>query len=152
MSYLAIDPGIDTGWAFFRSATELLACGVDDARKVFDLNDPALPVRTVIMEKPQVYLHRQKTDPNNLITLAIQVGRYIEHFERTGARVTLVRPAEWKGQIPKEIQHARIWSAMSAFEQGIVDRCLRRVAPSRRHNAMDAVAMGKIAFQRKLWA
>ena len=101
--YLAIDPGIDTGTATFAKDGSLLACSVGSPPRCSGL---------VVIEKPQVYPSRfSKGNPNDLITLAIQVGRYVERFEAQGAKVSLTLPHEWKGTIPKDIHHRRILGA-----------------------------------------
>ena len=154
MSYLAIDPGKDTGWAYFRSADGLISCGCGDPRQIFGPGGAAagVPVSSVLIEKPQVYSARHsKGDPNDLITLAIQVGRYAEHFESRGARVALILPHDWKGTLPKDIQHARMFAEIGDAGRSVVDACGRHVAPSKRHNMLDAVCLGRVAFRRKLW-
>lgn len=145
--YLSIDPGIDTGYALWRGYGQLLACGVADPRR----NCPE-GIRSVIIEKPQVYEARNsKGDPNSLIALAIQVGEYKGFFEERRATVALIRPHDWKGTLPKEVHHARLWEALSPAEQAVVSQAGRGVAKSRLHNMLDAVALGREAFVRKLW-
>ena len=45
----------------------------------------------------------------------------------------LVKPAEWKGQVPKKIMNERVLSKLSAQERAIVKD---------NHNAIDAVGLG----------
>jgi hypothetical protein len=147
LSYLAIDPGLDTGWAYFRSATDLVSCGVTDAREL-----GLSGIGCVIIEKPVIYSARlMKGDPNNIITLALQVGAYREYFQSRGARVALVTPGTWKGQIPKPIHHARVKAALSPANKAILDACVQYLPASKAHNAIDAVALGFEAFAQKLW-
>jgi hypothetical protein len=65
------------------------------------------PWDLVVIEKPQIYQgHLQKGDPNDLIDLAVLVGAIIGHVSAT--KILLPLPAEWKGQVPKDIHHRRI--------------------------------------------
>lgn len=146
--YLSIDPGISTGWAYFRSADELLACGLGDPCEL-----KGQVIRLVIIEKPVIYESRlMKGDPNHIVTLALQAGEYRGHFRRVvGAHVALVTPGSWKGQVPKDIHNARVMGSLSPANKVIVDESLRYVAPSKRNNVIDAVALGLAAFKMKLW-
>lgn len=149
--YLAIDPGIDTGWAYFRSAEELLACGLGDPCEL-----KGQPVRLVIIEKPVIYENRLMKggvrSSNDIVTLALQAGEYRGHFRRVvGAHVALVTPGSWKGQVPKDIHNARVMGSLSPANKAIVDGSLRYVAPSKRNNVIDAVALGLAAFKMALW-
>jgi hypothetical protein len=128
---LAIDPGKDTGWATFIGGA-LVSCG---------LGFPNHNIDRAVIEKPQVYRRAlSKGDPNDLITLAVQVGRYAERLEHGGARVDLVTPAEWKGQVPKDVHHQRIRKELTGRESDAVDLA---GAPSRKlHNVLDAVGLG----------
>lgn len=151
MSYLAIDPGLDTGFAYFRSAQELLGCGLGDARTLASCGP--LPIRTVLIEKPVVRDPRHsKGDPNDLITLAIQVGTYKQYFEAMGARVALVTPEGWKGQLPKGATEERARRSLSVTEARVVHEALKQVASSKQHNVWDAIYLGRMAFERHLWA
>lgn len=148
--YLAIDPGLDTGWALFRSAQELVACGLGDASK---LGAKDRGVRTAIIERPKVYRAlMSKGDPNDLITLAIQVGRYSQHLEERGVKVAHVLPQDWKGQQPKEVTQAQAERSLSLQERGVVADCMKFIAKSKQHNVWDAIALGRAAFAMRLWA
>lgn len=151
MSYLAIDPGVDTGWAYFRWNSDFLRCGLGDPRKLtFDHADP---VECVIIECPQVYSARlSKGDPNDLIKLAVRVGRYAEYFEHVHkAKLVLVLPAEWKGQLPKEVTEVRARESLCETERARVGVCMRDIAKSKQHNVWDAISLGRTAFEKKLW-
>lgn len=142
MSFLAIDPGRDTGWAFFGNI-RLTSCGLGLPWHHVPGSD------FVIIELPQVYRAAQsKGDPNDLIKVAVQVGEHKRHYEQRGAQVRLVLPADWKGQVPKDIHHARIWSKLDAKEQEIVNEAGKGIAPSKRHNMLDAVALGLFGLNR----
>ena len=143
--YLAVDPGADRGAAVFSERGELLrTC----------LGNPPLawhgaPV-AVIIEKPFVYpSSKSKGSPNDLITLALLVGREIERWEPRGSKIILVTPVQWKGQLSKDTSHARLWASLNDREKEIVHQAGKGVAPSKRHNFLDACALGKWAFLEK---
>jgi hypothetical protein len=97
----------------------------------------ARPVATLVVELPQVYIQaRQKGDPNDLIQLSAVVGGLCVAFERSNQKIYL--PAEWKGQVPKEIVHARAVQRLSEDERGRIS-CRKKALL---HNAMDAVSIG----------
>jgi len=140
MILVAIDPGVSTGWARFVDKW-LSSCGLGDPP--IDHENMAMPT-DVIIEVPQVYRgHLQKGDPNDLITLAVQVGRYAQ---RSKGLVRLVKPAEWKGQVLKEIHGARVLEVLDDAERGIV--ALGARPKSKAHNVLDAVGLGLWALGR----
>ena len=106
MTFLTIDPGNDTGWCVLGERGEVLSCSVGHPiyRRGF-----VVP-KAAVIEKPKIYPARNsKGDPNDLITLALQVGGYRDVLKHLGiASVVLMEPREWKGTIPKEIHHARV--------------------------------------------
>lgn len=152
---LAIDPGLDTGWAIIDERGWLIAC---------DLGEPPLhlaAIERVIIERPQVYAGRQsKGNPNDLITLAIQVGRYTERFSRFP--VEHVLPREWKGTVNPDVLCRRVYSALSAEDRAIIDRILTPLAQQplshetltsgRRHNVLDAVGLARWSVGSRLAA
>lgn len=135
---LAVDPGLDTGWALFHSSGELAACG---------LNGPPFGcARDVVIERPQVY-PSHPVPPNDLITLAVQVGRYAGAAEATGASVRTCVPHEWKGNLPKDICARRIVRALKARELSAVTDMEATVPAAKRHNVIDAIGIGLFAFR-----
>jgi hypothetical protein len=141
VTLLAIDPGILTGWAVFDSRGGLQACGLGE-------DFPTLSERVAVIERPQVYrASKSKGDPNDLITLAIRVGRYYERLEKAGVRVHLVLPTTWKGQVPKTIHHERIAGSMPATEVEIVRRVEKKIGKLKCENVWDAIGLGRWAAQ-----
>lgn len=131
MILTAIDPGVCTGWASFYSG-HLALCGITNELRY-------LP-GDIVIEKPQVYrATRSKGDPNDLIDLAILVGRYVE---RCNGDVTLVTPAEWKGQVPKHIHARRILDALTDGERRVATVESAKLSKSSRHNMIDAIGLG----------
>lgn len=144
MRLLAIDPGESDGWAVFQNG-RLAACGRHVRERDFE------GVDLVVIEKPQIYvLGKSKADPNDLISLAIKVGRLAERVERiTGTDADLVRPQEWKGSVPKEIHNRRVIDALSADEACIAADALKLVPEKQRHNVIDACGLGLWAVKQK---
>jgi len=142
--FLAVDPGIDTGWAAFENCGELIRCGVGDPPfSGYPLAD------IVVMEKPRVYSARNsKGDPNGLIILAMQLGRYWERAEKSGLKSVFVFPQTWKGTVPKDIHNARVYGALTPQEQTIVGKCGTGLAKGKIHNMIDAVGLGKWAYEK----
>ena len=141
--YLGIDPGLSTGWAVLDATGGLVSCGRGEAF-------PCLSNRQAVIEKPQVYQRQKKrVDPNNLITLAIRVGRYQERLEAAGVRVELVLPTTWKGQIDKERHHLRVHAALNEHERTLVEKFGKAGDDSRVDDVWDAVALAKWAFAFK---
>jgi hypothetical protein len=96
----------------------------------------------LVIELPQVYAasHQTRkksgTNPNDLIELAATVGA-ICNFP--WERATVYLPAEWKGQVPKEIMHDRARGRLTPLEFDIIQRSLPRAGLA--HNVWDAVTM-----------
>ena len=94
------------------------------------------------IELPQVYrsshqaVDKHKVNPNDLIDLAAVVGAVTASFRRP-TRVYL--PAEWKGQVPKEIVHERARARLSADELAVIERGAPRASLA--HNMWDAVSI-----------
>jgi hypothetical protein len=139
--WTSIDPGC-TGWAWWEGLY-LVGCGVEE-------NADAVGIRgDLVIEKPQIYrASKSKADPNDLITLAIQVGQYVERARRAGMAVKLVTPAEWKGQVAKEIIVPRILGALNEGERALATRASLDIAKGKVHNMIEAIGIGLHACGR----
>ena len=140
--YLSIDPGISTGWAawYFEPDTRrfrLHSCGRGEGW-------PYVQFLKALIERPQVYgASQSKGDPNDLITLAIRVGRYSERLEYLhGTHVDHVFPNAWKGQTPKEVTKRRVAKALQEMGQLADLSC---------HDVVDALGLGLYASRSGLW-
>jgi hypothetical protein len=103
---------------------------------------PALRVEHFISEVPQVYrAGASKGDPDDLIQLAGVVGVFSALF--TATTYTGVKPREWKGQVPKDVHHARLVKTLTPEELAMVEAA---APPSLRHNVLDAVGIGRYWF------
>lgn len=125
---LAIDPGRDTGWSIWYQGA-LVSAGLGLApRQLYD---------EVVIEVPEVYPGGPKVDPNDLITLAVLVGRYVERYNTVSY---LVKPKRWKGQVPKEIHHRRLRAAIPGIDKHLVG-----IRETLKHNVLDAIGIGQWA-------
>lgn len=94
------------------------------------------------IELPQVYrgshqaADKSKVNPNDLIDLAAVVGAVTASLRRP-TRVYL--PAEWKGQVPKEIVHERARAKLSMEELLFIKDGAPRASLA--HNMWDAVSI-----------
>lgn len=96
-----------------------------------------------ISEIPQVYrAGASKGDPDDLIQLAGVVGVFSSIFRATTHLG--VKPREWKGQVPKDVHHARLVKTLTPEEMAMVERA---APPSLRHNVLDAIGIGRYFFQ-----
>lgn len=142
---LAVDPGTNAlGWALF-GGKDLLEAGLLRGKDVQDiLRDlPSLPAHdNVIVEVPRIY-PRGPARPNDLIGLAVVAGAAAA---RAPGDATFVFPHQWKGQVPKEIHHRRIFLQLADSELEKVR--LRGVPKSLIHNVNDAIGLGLWAVGR----
>lgn len=135
---LSIDPGLATGWALWSPA--LAGCGLGDPPSEFSPSD-------VWIEAPVIY-PRSKARPADITKLSREAGEWAGRYHSVGAQAHYVRPSEWKGQLPKDVCHARVWAVLDAKEQDIVRKALKGMAPSKRHNVLDAVGIGLWVLRR----
>lgn len=93
----------------------------------------------LVIERPQVYVNsRRDIDANDLIDLAKTVG--VCHL--LAPEVIEVKPAEWKGQVPKRIYQKRILEALTKKELDRVGKLVNN------HNVLDAIGIGLKYFKR----
>jgi hypothetical protein len=159
MLTLGIDPGNDTGWAIVTARGQLLACGLGAPPHPSTLHPEG--VSKVIIEKPQVYQGRSsKGDPNDLIKLAIGVGRYLERYCMYSTETVL--PREWKGTVDPDVLCRRVVKSLVSSERNILDRAIASLARAKlsedtltsgkRHNVIDAVGLAKWSVGSRLVA
>lgn len=133
MRVLGIDPGKTYfGWGLVEDG-QLLAVGLRAGRDVSGL--PLADV--VVVEKPQVY--RGRSEPRSIRDLTLATGELIGGLRAHAPRILTPQPAEWKGQVPKDIHQSRIRAAIG--EQG--RRVLAQSGLSRVHlgHALDGVGL-----------
>lgn len=151
---LACDPGVHAvGWCAIAS-TGILSYGWAQEQDVPAAPDVIVALchavhmhrpTEVLIELPQVYSRQRKGDPNDLIDVAVIVGRILERFHANRVPTTLVRPHGWKGSTPKKISHARAFRQMTQAEKnGLPAHMLAALQTDRtrwEHNVWDAIAM-----------
>lgn len=170
MALVAIDPGKVTGVAEFSGSTrppssrdanqregDLVRATVCDEEQCLIFIENATPLRFLnrhdlslhgdcIIEVPQIYPgQQQKGDQNDLIKLAVMVGRYADRATACGFRVKLVKPREWKGQLPKDVCWRRVRETLTTLELDNIEK----LSKSRAHNMHDAIGLG--TWFQKRW-
>ena len=156
MILLAVDPGIrGCGVAIF-AGTDLARAGYvkNECKSGNGPREAAMmawkiqawaelyEIGGIAVEWPQVYRSAKlRGDPNDLLPLSAVAGALAALFP--DAQVSATRPAEWKGQMPKDICHARVIAQLGDTER-------RRIAPAGAltHNVLDAVGIGLYARGR----
>lgn len=140
---ISVDPGACTGWAYWRS-NKLVSCGVcspEDFKRIVP-PEAFITSKVGIIELPQVY-KVSKAPPKDIVRLAVRVGILTEKMLAGGIpEVIELCPTTWKGQVPKEVHHARLFAKLSPAEQEVVRKCGQGIAPSLRNNMLDAVGLG----------
>lgn len=140
-SLLAIDPGISLGWCLLQKGY-IRNCGggkVDPPISAWD---------RAIIECPFVYPHRSGVDPNDLIKLAVQVGSFKGRLETLGVPVRMVFPAQWKGQLEKDVHHPRILKAIQTDEERkIVATASKGLNKKALGDMLDAIGLAQWAFK-----
>jgi hypothetical protein len=117
------DGWCETAVAAYQAISERLPCNL---------------ITDVVIERPQVYTQRkQKGDPNDLITVALNAGAFAGLFYGQ-ALIHDYRPHRWKGQIPKGVAIERFQRRLSIEERARVEE----VPKTLMHNVWDAVGLG----------
>jgi hypothetical protein len=94
--------------------------------------------RQLVIEVPQIYSKMSDVDQNDLITLAGAAGAIVCRVGRMFARIHKPNPADWKGQVPKDIMVRRVKGKLTRDEHARIEL----PAPSFQHNVYDAVGIG----------
>jgi hypothetical protein len=140
---LAIDPGQATGVALFFIGPDCAPVLMN--ANVFSPTDIAWQnyrPDIVVIECPErVY---GKARVQDILKLAVVVGMYVERFKHARL-VRTVTPHEWKGSVDGDIMVRRIENSLSPAEAKLISGI---TPPSKRHNAVDAVGIGKWSFRQ----
>jgi len=146
MTHLSIDPGTkEMGWALWEH-NELQICGLARGENWIE-SVRALPKFTIeklTIEDQQIY-RRSPINAHSLLAVARVVGAVVAYYGFP--KFSLVAPAKWKGQLPKDVCNRRTLSKLTAEELKQVE-----VAPcpaSLKHNLIDAVGIGLWANGRR---
>lgn len=112
MNIIGIDPGLScTGVACYDEIEGMRTVSIrptKELRFVERMRYIAEQIRwasadLLVLENQQIY--HTTPNPNDIIKLSILTGHIAAQFDCT---ILLPKPAEWKGQVPKKIHHARI--------------------------------------------
>lgn len=129
LEFCSVDPGNRTGWAVWHDG-HLISCGLHTRESMIARWAWPEPLHGVI-EEPQAYVgRRSKGRMQDIVELARYVGQIQTKFKTT----TLVKPAQWKGNLPKAICKARCKAALTRDELACVD--------TEDHNVWDAIGLG----------
>jgi len=84
-----------------------------------------------------------KTNPNDLLDLAMCSGAFYGALcVEMRSNLTLVEPAEWKAQVPKDITRRRIEGFLTDAEKAVIKK------GGEMHNVYDAIGIGLFALGR----
>ena len=145
---LGIDPGVNhCGWAQL-TPRGLVRCGLwrletmllPDRCYQYYCHARSTPADLVVVEYPQVYQSRQqKGRQKDIVDLAAIAGALIAGAKSQRIEVLIPTPAERKGNIPKEVEHARVLRALNLTESNV--KKMARVPQHLLHNVLDAVCL-----------
>lgn len=148
MVLIAVDPGTEqAGVAVFSEGHLVEAHLIVEAgytkeqrawRAACQIGKRLVPNADLIVEYPQIYAKVSKVDPDDILALTLVVGGVLS-LHGGGE---LVRPAQWKGQVPKKVMVNRILKNLSEEERKI----LKTVKDN--HNVVDAVGVGLWKLKR----
>ena len=104
-----------------------------------------LETNRVVGERQVVYPGAKglKTNPNDLLDLAMCAGAFFSTLcVDMQAQLTVVEPAEWKAQVPKDITRKRIEGLLTTSEKVNIKK------GGEMHNVYDAIGIGLFALGR----
>jgi len=138
MNLVSIDPDtILFGWARFQDRL-LFTCDVGPAPYLPDFPPFTEYVCEIPEDRPGTRVRK-----NDIIRLALAAGRII------GTRkCKFVTPSEWKGQLPKVVQHKRMREVLSEGELRTLDKALENTPRTAHPEILDAVALGLVTLGR----
>ncbi len=113
---------------------------------LIDVSGGNRTIDLVAIECPQVYdAPKQVGRQSDLIRLAVVVGAVLAIARPWCKAALLLQPAEWKGQVKKEVMEQRIRERLAPEELGAVeDLELKTIA----HNVIDAIGIGLVRCGR----
>jgi len=140
---IGIDPGEHPGFGVIVDGV-LVAGGAADPWSEFG-GDNGLEA-IVVVERPII---TPRSNPTDIITLAITAGELASPWRRAGCDVEFVTPRRWKGSVPKHITNRRTLDALSAEERAVLPK--RPRAKDYDHNMLDGVGIALWRAQRERW-
>ena len=169
MGLIAIDPGVHSmAIAVFGANKELLDAWNEESKSVFLTNvklsvaeqverwgSPSVRLVNrlqrpanldrIVGERQVVYPGARglKTDANDLLDLAMCAGAFYGALcVEMRSNLTLVEPAEWKAQVPKDVTRRRIEGFLTDAEKAVIKK------GGEMHNVYDAIGIGLFALGR----
>jgi len=142
---ISIDPGAVTGWAIWGPKSQLESSGITQGVIPGLWNGVA--ISHIVIERP----HSGKTQARakDVITLAVRAGEWGGICRWLwGAEPDYVEPSTWKGSLSKERTQALVWAHLTPDERAILAKAGEQMAPSKRHNMLDAIGIGLWAAKR----
>lgn len=176
MNLIAIDPGYGKrsgggcSCAYF-GAGKLQEVWIASPATAFDDSPKFVRAAVVIVEEMQYDRRSEGKDPRVLLRLqrdgCLLAGLYAG---AAGADVEALTPSQWKGSVPKPVQHLNLWDVLSPAERTVlggaaterrITAAVNRGAAERwkrpggyyygswtGHNPLDAAALGAIYLGR----
>jgi hypothetical protein len=157
---LAIDPGRDTGWAYFVNG-KLVGCGHISIEKIFKKR----PHETfgisnfggveVIIEGPAIYPVGKKQKGGRIpdsaiVKLALRTGEIRQLLRAEGATTAYTeQPKEWKGNVPKDVTERRVLAILDEEETKLIYSTMSARSKTLNNNMVDAVGIGLWKIRRK---
>lgn len=132
----AIDPGANTGAAFFGNG--VLYAAELHTKPVAHL----YLVNQLVIEIPKFSDQTKGKDPQDLITLAVNAGQWIQVLRAPDVR--RVFPSQWKGNVPKAIHNERVLAKLTPAELAVIPK----LPATKLHNVIDAIGLGLFALGR----
>jgi hypothetical protein len=146
---IAIDPGRIFGMAIFKKGVlyktfeEKNRAFVNTALGLELFGKQVSSKFRFVIELPQIYpIRKWKGDPNDILDIAVFVGVCIGAFASNIGTLDLVRPSEWKGAVPKEIDHKRTLDMLMEKEKEVIKK-------KKSSHVLDAIGLGLWALGRR---
>lgn len=159
-TFIAVDPGTRftsvsvwkdrklTRVLAFRSEHETLAGRIDEMANEAVMTIVEEPAYSVV-EVPRVYPDdkrggekKKNVDPEDLISLTLVAGGFL-----LLGRPIIVRPQEWKGNLPKDVCKRRIEKILKP-EELLTAKIVYSYPGTLQHNLWDAIGIGLFACGR----
>lgn len=158
IAYVSLDPGLHhfgvALWSFSGELVKAYLAGFEirvEPKWLYHADEIAEQIKEegfdighAICEIPQVYSRsKSKGDPNTLVELACAGASVLSRLRGIHH---VVKPAEWKGQLPKEVIEERCKIHLSNDEQKNIVLPIK----SLRHNVWDAIGIGLFFLEKRV--
>lgn len=144
--FISIDPGTRaTGWAVWKDE-KLYQCGIARGKDWVETvnNMPRVKVTKLCIEDQQIY-RNSEVNAHSLIAVARVVGAIVIKYQAKENKI--IKPREWKGQVPKTICNKRTLQRLTEEEIETLTR--KTYSKSMIHNLLDAVGIGLWELKRR---